>query len=52
MDHPSHSPELALGTLHLFGTLQKDLNCKRFVTDAYMKQAVTSWQEAPDEEFV
>jgi len=51
MDHPSYSPELAHGTLYLFGTLQKDLTCKRFATDADMKQVVTSWQETPDEEF-
>lgn len=51
MDHPTNSSELAHGALHLFGTLQKYLTCKRFATDADKQQAVTSWQETPDEEF-
>lgn len=42
-DHSPYSPRLAPSDFHLSGLLKKHLDGKRFVTDANMKQAVTSW---------
>jgi hypothetical protein len=43
MDHPPCSPNLVPSDFHLFVPLKKELAGMWFLTDADMKQAVTSW---------
>jgi hypothetical protein len=38
--------------MHLFRPLNKQLADKRFATDAEVKQAVTSWAQTLDTEFL
>jgi hypothetical protein len=51
-DHPSYSTDFAPGHMHLFKPLKKQLADKRFATDAEVKQAVTSWTQTLDTEFL
>jgi hypothetical protein len=39
---------MATSSFHLFGSLKKKLAEKRFVAEASVKQAVTSWLETLD----
>ena len=40
--NPRFGPDVTLGDFHLFGPLNKRVGCKKFATDADVKQAVTS----------
>lgn len=52
MDHTLHSPYLAPSNFHAdWGTLKKKLAGRLFETEADVKQAVTSWLQALDNDF-
>jgi hypothetical protein len=46
------NPDLALSDFHLFGPLKKHLGERRFATDDEVKQAVMSWLQALDTDFL
>jgi len=47
-DHPSSNPDFMPSDFPLFGPHNKKLASKRFVTDADVKQVVTSWLQTLD----
>jgi hypothetical protein len=42
VDHPCYTPDFAPSDFHLFQQLKKNLDGKRFATDANVKQVVIS----------
>ena len=48
IDHPPFNPDFMPSDSRLFGPHNKKLAGKRFVTDADVKQAVTSWLQTLD----
>jgi hypothetical protein len=52
LDHPPYRSDLAPSDFHLFGPLQKHQGGKRFATDGEVQQAVMSWLQALDTDFL
>jgi hypothetical protein len=52
LDHPPYSPDLAQSDFHLCGPLKKHLFGRWFATNSEVQQAVMSWLQALDTDFL
>jgi len=51
LDHPPHSPDLALSDYHLFPELEKQLKVRHFSSDAEAIAAAETWLDRLPSEF-